>query len=131
MGGKAWGAAALSYLYNCLCRASMGNSHDICGFISLLQVWAWDRLIPMQPLLRPLRVNERDMVFAQKWIRRGVRESEARVVLVVCRDVLDNLTDDQVFFFLNFFDKKCEKYNNNRVFVDFVHFLLTRTVIMG
>ncbi|XP_059294989.1 uncharacterized protein LOC132048068 [Lycium ferocissimum] len=96
----------------------MANSRDVCGFIALLQVWAWERIIPMQPLLRPPRVNERDIVFAQKWTRRGVRESEARAVLVVCRDVLDNLTDDQVFFLLNFFDKKCEKYNNNRVFID-------------
>ncbi|XP_060170973.1 serine/threonine-protein phosphatase 7 long form homolog [Lycium barbarum] len=95
IGGKAWGATTLSYLYNCLCCASMANNGDICGFIALLQVWAWERIIPMQPLLRPPRVNERDIVFAQKWTRRGVRESETRVVLVVCRDVLDNLTDDQ------------------------------------
>ncbi|XP_059281719.1 uncharacterized protein LOC132035454 [Lycium ferocissimum] len=61
----------------------------------LIQVWAWERIIPMQPLLRPPRVNERDIVFAQKWTRRGARESEARAVLVICRDVLDNLTDDQ------------------------------------
>ncbi|XP_060216713.1 protein MAIN-LIKE 2-like [Lycium barbarum] len=77
IGGKAWGAAALSYLYSCLCRASMANSRDVCEFIALLQVWAWERIIPMQPLLRPPRVNERDIVFAQKWTRRGVRESDA------------------------------------------------------
>ncbi|XP_060211706.1 protein MAIN-LIKE 2-like [Lycium barbarum] len=67
IGGKAWGATALSYLYNCLCRASIANSRAVCGFITLLQ----------------------------NWTRSGVCESEALAVLVVCRDVLDNITDDQ------------------------------------
>ncbi|XP_060187377.1 protein MAIN-LIKE 1-like [Lycium barbarum] len=96
IGGKSWGAAALSYLYNCLCRASMVNSRDVCGFIALLQV----RLDlgannPNAAITSSPKSKERDIVFAQKWTRRGVRESEARAVLVVCRDVLDNLTDDQ------------------------------------
>ncbi|XP_027768548.1 serine/threonine-protein phosphatase 7 long form homolog [Solanum pennellii] len=38
VGKYSWGSALLAYLYRALCRASIGNVVDICGFIPLLQV---------------------------------------------------------------------------------------------
>ena len=38
VGKYSWGSAVLAYLYRALCRASIGNVVDICGFILLLQV---------------------------------------------------------------------------------------------
>ncbi|XP_019240924.1 PREDICTED: serine/threonine-protein phosphatase 7 long form homolog [Nicotiana attenuata] len=43
-----WGAAVLAYPYRSMCRASMGPA-----------VWAWQRIMPLQPLyhhLRPVRL---------------------------------------------------------------------------
>ncbi|XP_070022677.1 protein MAIN-LIKE 2-like [Nicotiana sylvestris] len=49
-----WGAAVFAYLYRSMCRASMGPAVDICGFLPLLQVWAWQRIMSLQPPLPAL-----------------------------------------------------------------------------
>ncbi|XP_059277565.1 serine/threonine-protein phosphatase 7 long form homolog [Lycium ferocissimum] len=70
----------------------MRKAKDVCGFIFLLQVWAWERIIPMQP---PPRALQPHVALARKWTHRKASENKARVVLPICRDVLDNLTDGQ------------------------------------
>ncbi|XP_075083406.1 serine/threonine-protein phosphatase 7 long form homolog [Nicotiana tabacum] len=42
-----WGAAVIGYLYMQMCRASMGTQLDVAGFLPLLQVWAWERFLPV------------------------------------------------------------------------------------
>ncbi|KAF3642217.1 annexin-like protein RJ4 [Capsicum annuum] len=93
----AWGAIALSYFYFCLYRESMEKSHCISGFVSLLQVWAWERIVPLQslPLLSSEENSEVPTAHARKWFRGRTYQNEARSVLFIIRDVLANLTEKQ------------------------------------
>ncbi|XP_049410456.1 ferric reduction oxidase 2-like [Solanum stenotomum] len=93
LASQAWGAATLSYLYHSLCRTSICDVFIVNGFISLLQVWAWERIIPFQPMLSPFNNDqpEGQKPLAYKWSRRRVHENDARKNMIFCRDVLDNL----------------------------------------
>ncbi|XP_070022409.1 serine/threonine-protein phosphatase 7 long form homolog [Nicotiana sylvestris] len=44
-----WGAAVLGYMYRQICRASMATQRDVCGFMPLLQDWAWEWFLQFQP----------------------------------------------------------------------------------
>ncbi|XP_070013832.1 serine/threonine-protein phosphatase 7 long form homolog [Nicotiana sylvestris] len=67
-----WGAAVLAYLYKSMCWSSMGPAVDICGFLPLLQVWAWQRIMPLQPPLPPFAPGEAYpfLALASRWILR-------------------------------------------------------------
>ncbi|KAM3236881.1 protein MAIN-LIKE 2-like [Capsicum annuum] len=99
MSTQAWGAIALSYFYFCLYRESMEKSHCISGFVSLLQVWAWERIVPLQslPLLSSEENSEVPTAHARKWFRGRTHQNEARSVLFIIRDVLANLTEKQIY----------------------------------
>nr|XP_016480430.1 PREDICTED: serine/threonine-protein phosphatase 7 long form homolog [Nicotiana tabacum] len=99
-----WGAAVLAYLYRQLCRATMGTQRDVAGFLLLLQVWAWERFMQLQPPLTPLApgVPPPFLPLARRWVlRRGYgREYEARHNLPLCRDLLDLLEGAQFIWTL-------------------------------
>ncbi|RYR15185.1 hypothetical protein Ahy_B04g071910 isoform A [Arachis hypogaea] len=58
-----WGSACLAHLYRTLCRASRYNCKDVDGPLSLLCVWAWERL----PFLAPVR-SQPNFPLACSWI---------------------------------------------------------------
>lgn len=77
-------------------RASMGTQRDVAGFLPLLQVWAWERFLQLQPPLPPIAPSAPPPPFlplARRWVdRRGYeREFQARHNLPYCRDLLDLL----------------------------------------
>nr|XP_033514283.1 protein MAIN-LIKE 1-like [Nicotiana tomentosiformis] len=49
-----WSSAVLAYLYRQMCRATIGTQCDVAGFLPLLQVWAWEWFMQLQPPLPPL-----------------------------------------------------------------------------
>ncbi|KAM3326766.1 hypothetical protein P3S67_001892 [Capsicum chacoense] len=59
VGQYAWGAATLAILYRYLCRASQKGIRVIGGFLPLLQIWIYERILPLRPQRDPdLLVDE-------------------------------------------------------------------------
>ncbi|XP_070005150.1 serine/threonine-protein phosphatase 7 long form homolog [Nicotiana sylvestris] len=93
------GVAVLGYMYRQMCRASMGTQRDVCGFMPLLQVWAWERFLQFQPTRPqlPPTVAPLFLPLARGWVLRRTlsREYNAHHNLPLCRDVLDLLEGAQ------------------------------------
>ncbi|KAH0699164.1 hypothetical protein KY284_013379 [Solanum tuberosum] len=103
VGKYSWGSAVLAYLYRALCRASIGNVVDICGFIPLIQfnyfvchinVWCWERILPVQPSAPPPHDGDVLLPYARRWMRGVDRDTESHHVLIPIRDQLDRMTKD-------------------------------------
>ncbi|KAL3637547.1 hypothetical protein CASFOL_018715 [Castilleja foliolosa] len=105
-GRLSWGSAVLACLYRALCRATKPETSDICGPLVLLQIWAWERL----PFIRPGRLTPRQQIppdvisgehplplppYGSRWNVGFKLESVGTHVLVLYRDQLDNMKDDQ------------------------------------
>ncbi|XP_059298324.1 protein MAIN-LIKE 1-like [Lycium ferocissimum] len=97
LGDYSWGGAVLAYLYRCLCRASIGAVSDVCGFFALLQLWAWERMLPFQPV--PRHHLEIDMPYARRWTTGFDRDVDTHHSILPFRDQLDHMTDDAVKLF--------------------------------
>ncbi|XP_019233998.1 PREDICTED: serine/threonine-protein phosphatase 7 long form homolog [Nicotiana attenuata] len=97
--GYSWGGAVISYLYRQMCRVCIGTQRDVCGFLPLLQIWVWERILQFRPPLPQLPTNVEipHLPLAHRWVmrRRLAREYDAHHNLPLCRDVLDLLEDAQ------------------------------------
>ncbi|XP_059295535.1 serine/threonine-protein phosphatase 7 long form homolog [Lycium ferocissimum] len=100
LGDYSWGGAVLAYLYRCLCRASIGAVRDVCGFFALLQVWAWERMLPFQPV--PRHHLEIDMPYAMRWTLGFDRDVDTHHSILPFRDQLDHMTDDALFIWTSY-----------------------------
>ncbi|XP_015165958.1 serine/threonine-protein phosphatase 7 long form homolog [Solanum tuberosum] len=95
VGKYSWGNAVLAYLYRALCRASIDNVVDICGFIPLLQVWCWERILLVQSSAPPPHDGDALLPHARRWTREIDRNTESHHVLIPIRDQLNRMTEDQ------------------------------------
>ncbi|XP_059294802.1 protein MAIN-LIKE 2-like [Lycium ferocissimum] len=84
LGDYSWGGAVLAYLYRCLCRASIGAVRDVCGFFALLQLWAWERMLPFQPV--PRHHLEIDIPYARRWTTGFDRDVDTHHSILSFRD---------------------------------------------
>ncbi|KAK4491786.1 hypothetical protein RD792_002562 [Penstemon davidsonii] len=105
-GKLSWGSAVLACLYRGLCRASKPETSDICGPLVLLQIWAWERLPFIRPgNIAPGQQPQLDIVageyslpappYGSRWNVSFKLESLGKQVLILYRDQLDNMKDDQ------------------------------------
>ncbi|MQM12066.1 hypothetical protein Taro_044977 [Colocasia esculenta] len=94
-GRVSWGGATLAYLYRQLSIACKSDVKAICGSLTLLQLWSWERLhvghhdIAMHPL-------PQDMLLGHRWNVLREEINNPRHVLRLYRSELDHQDDYQI-----------------------------------
>lgn len=85
-----WGSAALAYLYRSLCSSSIGAKTDLCGCMTLLQVWIWERFPSLAPTITEDAIFQYPLALRWKgpMSRTSVPRSQARIF----RYELDTMT---------------------------------------
>ncbi|PHT69507.1 hypothetical protein T459_24611 [Capsicum annuum] len=102
VGQYAWGAATLAILYRYLCHASQKGIRVIGDFLPLLQVWIYERILPLRLQRDPdLLVVEwlisilLGSTRARVWSNGLCHDTEAPHLLYLFRDQLDLLMEHQ------------------------------------
>ncbi|KAM3306110.1 serine/threonine-protein phosphatase 7 long form [Capsicum chacoense] len=95
VGSYSWGNAVLAYLYRSLFRASYKGEHILYGYLPLIQVWCWEKNVPLQPGLYELEDNDAALPYATRWTRGVERNTESHYSLIVIRDQIDHMTEVQ------------------------------------
>ncbi|KAM3378862.1 hypothetical protein P3S68_011275 [Capsicum galapagoense] len=102
VGQYAWGVATLAILYQYLCRTSQKGIRVIGGFLPLLQVWIYERILPLKPRRDPnLLVNKWLISIlpgppcARVWSNGLCHDTEEPYLLYLFCDQLDLLIEHQ------------------------------------
>ncbi|XP_050222586.2 uncharacterized protein LOC126672672 [Mercurialis annua] len=96
-----WGSAVLAYLYHelCLCASASANRQNIGGAVWILQLWAYERLRPLQPRLADFDVTG-GLPLGDRWGGPRQRERGTRRVprhsVSYFRLLLDGLRYDDI-----------------------------------
>ncbi|KAK1307577.1 hypothetical protein QJS10_CPA09g00802 [Acorus calamus] len=91
-----WGAAALARLYRQLGIASRANAKQICGYLTLLEAWAYEHFPFLRPSPDPTYDDKTPR--ANRWIHTRNIPGLQKNSLDVIRELLDMATVDKVDF---------------------------------
>nr|XP_027185996.1 protein MAINTENANCE OF MERISTEMS-like [Cicer arietinum] len=91
-GGYAWGAAALSYLYDNLREASMHQTRTVSGYLTLLQAWVYEHFPTLcANCCRLSQVYDEDYPRALRW-----KPKRDKGLVVPFRKALDEIDVDGI-----------------------------------
>ncbi|RYQ88331.1 hypothetical protein Ahy_B09g095585 isoform A [Arachis hypogaea] len=88
MGSYSWGAAALAWLYRCMCRVANRNVTNLAGPLQLLQSWIFWRF----PMLRPPGFDAFFFPLASRWATYLPSSDGKERQIIQYRLALDQLT---------------------------------------